>query len=89
MSKGMDKNNLSDITGRYFLPQEALVNRLRRRGPDCVHEVCVPVVGSDLRLDLLGTLLCMRGEPTPLPLGNEAGDWLLWNGNVFGGSIEV
>ncbi|CAI8022456.1 Asparagine synthetase domain-containing protein 1 [Geodia barretti] len=31
----------------------------------------------------------MRGELTPLPLGNEAGDWLLWNGNVFGGDIQI
>ena len=26
---------------------------------------------------------------TPQPLGNEAGDCLLWNGNVFGGGIDV
>ena len=66
-----------------------MVNRLRRRGPDCLHEVCIPIVGGDLHLDLLGTLLCVRGKLTPQPLGNEAGDWLLWNGNVFGGSIQV
>ena len=62
---------------------------LHRRGPDCVKEVSVPIAGGRLQLDLLGTLLCMRGEPTPLPLGNDAGDWLLWNGNVFGGEIQV
>ena len=65
------------------------MERLKRRGPDGLHEVRVPVAGGNLQLDLLGTLLCMRGEPTPLPLGNEAGDWLLWNGNMFGGDIKV
>ena len=66
-----------------------LLERLKRRGPDCVHEACVPVAGGELQLDLLGTLLSMRGEITPQPLANEAGDWLLWNGNIFGGGIEV
>ena len=54
-----------------------------------MRDVTVPLTGGQLRLDMLGTLLCMRGEPTPLPLGNDAGDWLLWNGNVFGGGIRV
>ena len=71
------------------LQQDAVLDSLKRRGPDCLHEVCLPVAGGGLQLELLGTLLCMRGEATPLPLGNEAGDWLLWNGNVFGGGIEV
>ena len=69
--------------------QEALVKRLQRRGPDGSREVCIPMASADLQLVLLGTLLCMRGEPTPQPLGNEAGEWLLWNGNTFGGSIKV
>lgn len=63
------------------------MRKLQRRGPDGSREVSIPM--ADLQLDLLGTLLCMRGEPTPQPLGNEAGDWLLWNGNTFGGSIKV
>ena len=73
----------------HFSPQDAVVERLQRRGPDCLHEVCIPLSGGALHLDLLGALLCVRGEPTPLPLGNEAGDWLLWNGNVFGGDMQV
>ena len=51
--------------------------------------MCIPVAGGDLQLDLLGTLLSMRGETTPQPLCNDAGDWLLWNGNIFGGGIKV
>ena len=66
-----------------------MLRRLQRRGPDSQYQVSLPVGGGGLQLELLGTLLCMRGELTPLPLGNEAGDWLLWNGNVFGGGIQV
>ena len=73
----------------FILLQDVVLGRLQRRGPDCLHEVCLPVGGGRLQLELLGTLLRMRGELTPLPLGNEAGDWLLWNGNVFGGDIQV
>lgn len=65
------------------------MKKLQRRGPDYIREVCIPISKADLQLNVLGTLLCMRGEPTLQPLGNEAGDWFLWNGNAFGGSIQV
>ena len=60
-------------------------------------------VGDGVQLDVIGTLLHMRGaNPTPQPLrGNpnfsstgdamtESGDNLfLWNGNIFGGDLQV
>ena len=82
--------------------QAQLLEKLRRRGPDHTGEVTVPI-GDSVQLEMIGTLLHMRGaKPTPQPLrGNEnlssmgyckrsTGDNLfLWNGNIFGGEIEV
>lgn len=66
-----------------------MVERLRRRGPDHVGELSLPLPSSDLQLELVGTLLHMRGaRGTPQPLTLPGGDCLLWNGNVFGG-LEV
>lgn len=31
----------------------------------------------------------MRGGATPQPLVSDDGDHLMWNGNVFGGCLEV
>ena len=63
------------------------------------------VIGDDIQLDVIGTLLHMRGaNPTPQPLrGNLAlssvsdmvtkqkckDNVLLWNGNIFGGELQV
>ena len=82
--------------------QADLIDKLRRRGPDHTGEVTVSV-GDGVQLDMIGTLLHMRvSNPTPQPLrGNpnfsstgdamtESGDNLfLWNGNIFGGDLQV
>ena len=85
--------------------QTQLLEKLRRRGPDYTGEATVPIGDHSVQLEMIGTLLHMRGaEPTPQPLrgkGNfsvSAGDTekmstgenlLLWNGNIFGGEIEA
>ena len=78
--------------------QAQLVEKLRRRGPDYMGEAILSI-GNTIQLEMIGTLLHMRGaKPTPQPLrGNgSVGDTkstrdniLLWNGNIFGGEIEV
>ena len=85
--------------------QVQLLEKLRRRGPDYTGEAAVPIGDHSVQLEMVGTLLHMRGaEPTPQPLrgnGNlstSVGDTkktstgdnlLLWNGNIFGGEIEA
>ena len=71
--------------------QQAMLERLCRRGPDHMGKVTLPLPSSGLQLDLLGTVLHMRGPRcTPQPLASQAGgDCLLWNGNVFGGDLQV
>ena len=92
--------NASDYL--YFLRQAELVDKLRRRGPDHAGEATI-AFGDDLQLDMIGTLLHMRGaRPTSQPMrGNpnssgtggkmtEAKDnFLLWNGNIFGGELQA
>ena len=68
--------------------QDVILKRLKHRGPDGTRE-CSVKVGGCLQLHLLGTLLCMRGDPTAQPLVNDDGDHLMWNGNVFGGCMKV
>ena len=54
-----------------------------RRGPDSLRKIAIH--HGDVTLDLVGSVLSMRPPLTPQPLGNEKGDLLLWNGEVFGG----
>ena len=83
-------HSLATIVLRWLsLCQAALLERLKRRGPDLTKEASIPLSGGILELYLLGTLLRMRGGITPQPLANGSGDYLVWNGNVFGGEIQV
>ena len=92
-------------THKHTHTQAQVVEKLRRRGPDYIGEATVPIGDHGTQLDMIGTLLHMRGaEPTPQPLrGNGenlsastgdrktsvGGNILLWNGNIFGGEIEA
>ena len=64
---------------------------LHRRGPDAQGELVVGSLrtcGFELRLS--GAVLHMRGTTCqPQPLQTDTGDALLWNGEIFGGVIEV
>ena len=64
---------------------------LQRRGPDAQGELVVGglhTCGFELRLS--GAVLHMRGATCqPQPVQTDAGDALLWNGEIFGGAIEV
>lgn len=57
-----------------------------RRGPDSLRKISIH--HGDVTLDLVGSVLSMRPPLTPQPLGNDKGDLLLWNGEVFGGLTD-
>ena len=83
---------LEEFTSSVWLLQEEILQRLKRRGPDHMREVTMPTVlggSTSLELILVGTLLRMRGEATPQPVRHGNGNQFLWNGNIFGGQIEV
>ena len=60
---------------------------LRRRGPDAQAEVVVGELHTTgFELHLTAAVLHMRGDACrPQPLRSDAGDVLLWNGEIFGG----
>jgi asparagine synthetase B (glutamine-hydrolysing) len=58
-----------------------------RRGPDA-DKILLHTTWSRLSAAVAGYVLHLRGELTPQPLTNDHGDFLLWNGEIFGG-IEV
>ena len=61
---------------------------LKRRGSD----MCGSAVGrsAGVVVEGRGCVLNMRGRLTEQPLRDAAtGDWLLWNGEVFGGKVQV
>lgn len=64
---------------------------LQRRGPDAQVEMVVgDLQTAGFELHLTATVLHMRGETCrPQPLQNDAGDALLWNGEIFGGGVAV
>ena len=61
---------------------------LRRRGPDAVAEHYITF--GPFELWMAGAVLSLRGQNiTPQPLIDAAGNVLLWNGEIFGGGVEV
>ena len=74
----------------YFTLQlrKSVVDQLRRRGPDgSIDHLCS--VGN-LNVLACGCVLHMRGPLTLQPaIDAKSRDWLLWNGEVFGGCVKV
>ena len=67
---------------------EGVIGRLRRRGPDgsVLHQCSV----GNLNVLAYGCVLHMRGPLTLQPaIHAKTGDWMLWNGEVFGGGVNV
>ena len=77
-----------DISHSSRQIHEGLVKQLRRRGPDgSAHHSCA--VGN-LNVLAYGYVLHMRGRLTLQPaVETKTRDWLLWNGEVFGGDVNV
>ena len=66
----------------------ALEPYLKRRGSDACGSVVSQSAG--VVVEGRGCVLNMRGCLTEQPLHDAAtGDWLLWNGEVFGGRVQV
>lgn len=68
---------------------EEVLESLQRRGPDCSHQLSrvVPELGYNCCFS--GHVLHMRGCLNPQPMQDAQGNLLLWNGEVFGGNIEI
>lgn len=62
---------------------------LRRRGSD-VCSSTVRKLAAGVVVEGRGYVLSMQGQLTEQPLQDPvSGDWLLWNGEVFGGNVLV
>ena len=79
---------------------ESITNILRPRGPDATRTrrfefggaagVLGSASGSRVSFEFIGSVLALRGKDiTEQPVENQAGDVLLWNGEVFGGSVKA
>ncbi|XP_062861913.1 asparagine synthetase domain-containing protein 1 [Trichomycterus rosablanca] len=73
------------LTGSEFTLPNHVYERLRNRGPDTSHDIIETSCNPDYRCLFSGHVLHMRGDLTPQPLQDAAGNLLLWNGEVFGG----
>lgn len=63
---------------------ELLAPGLKLRGPDATSACHIDATG-DSTIYLHGSVLNLRGEVTPQPISDAAGNLLLWNGEVFDG----
>lgn len=59
-------------------------SRLKNRGPDASSQAAVDI-DPQTHLVLTGHVLHMRGCLTPQPATDKAGNFLQWNGEIFGG----
>lgn len=64
---------------------ETIYNHLRRRGPDSSRELTVSGSNPHYQCLFSAHVLHLRGRLTPQPVGDHAGNVLVWNGEVFGG----
>lgn len=73
------------LASAHVQRNQTVYEHLKRRGPDSSRDVAV--TGSDLSYHCLFSahVLHMRGLLTAQPLQDDAGNILLWNGEIFGG----
>jgi len=84
--------NKVESTASKNLVKEKVIGLLNRRGPDKTHSHTTQTTCIDdtkLELSFYGSVLHLRGDLTQQPLVNSSGDVFLWNGEVFGGSVQV
>lgn len=65
---------------------------VERRGPDDSSAYSATVTnehGTTITLSFFGAVLHLRGDLTRQPQVSNGGDVLLWNGEIFGGGIQV
>ncbi|CAN9498007.1 unnamed protein product [Ophioblennius macclurei] len=76
---------LLSLSSSHSECNKTIREHLSQRGPDSSRDVTV--TGTDPRFSCLFSahVLHMRGPLTPQPLEDDAGNVLLWNGEVFGG----
>ncbi|XP_068427879.1 asparagine synthetase domain-containing protein 1 [Clinocottus analis] len=64
---------------------EAVHERLKRRGPDLSRDVTVGGTSACYQCLFSAHVLHMRGLLTPQPVLDNTGNVLVWNGEIFGG----
>lgn len=61
-----------------------VLEKLKRRGHDSVISKSYNIK-DDIVVHVIGCVLHLRGDLTSQPLESDNHNWLLWNGEVFGG----
>ncbi|XP_054827604.1 asparagine synthetase domain-containing protein 1 [Eublepharis macularius] len=78
--------SLSLQTPDGWLLKEGILDSLRRRGPNCSHQLVKSGLHPPYQCLFSGHVLHLRGRMTLQPLEDPAsGNVFLWNGEIFGG----
>lgn len=73
------------LSSAHFSWDKTVYGYLKRRGPDSNRDVTVAGTDSSYCCLFSAHVLHMRGHLTPQPVQDDAGNILLWNGEIFGG----
>ncbi|XP_069011015.1 asparagine synthetase domain-containing protein 1 [Embiotoca jacksoni] len=76
---------LLSLSSAHFEGDRTVCEHLKRRGPNSSQDLTVTGTNPHYRCLFSAHVLHMRGLLTPQPLQDNAGNVLLWNGEVFGG----
>lgn len=76
---------LLSLSGARCELDKTICKSLQRRGPDSSRDVAVMGPNSSYWCLFSAHLLHMRGLFTPQPVQDDAGNILMWNGEIFGG----
>ncbi|RVE58457.1 hypothetical protein OJAV_G00209640 [Oryzias javanicus] len=73
------------LSAAQFEKDKRTYEFLKRRGPNSSKELAFPAVDLSCHCTFSAHVLHMRGLLTPQPFQDDAGNVLMWNGEVFGG----
>lgn len=76
---------LLSLSPTHFERDKAVHEHLRRRGPNTSQDLTVTGGSPCYQCLFSAHVLHMRGLLTPQPIQDDAGNVLVWNGEVFGG----
>ncbi|XP_071335772.1 asparagine synthetase domain-containing protein 1 [Trachinotus anak] len=76
---------LLSLSPAHFEWDKTVYEHLRRRGPESSQDLTVTGQNPCCQCLFSAHVLHMRGRLTPQPLQDDAGNVLVWNGEIFGG----
>lgn len=88
ISIGQDHGKKEKDVAKPAFTLQDIQARLQNRGPDAIHTHTIQIGNETdpIRISFVASVLFVRGtEPTPQPYGDEKGNLLLWNGEIFRG----